>query len=329
LQGENARDLPEASRPNEEINALERGKHYGWPYCYDLSTVSAEYAAFLKKDGPHHDLCNNTALYRSPHSVMPPHGAPLGMLYYRGEKFPALKDKLLVSLHGYRPTGSRIIAYETDANGFPKIAPPPVRYNVSCAASEVFAEGGKPISAAPYTELISGWHKVAGVRPQGAPVGMTVAADGAIWLAEDKNQTIIRIDAEAESAAVGALPCGTRSPAQIAKLVNSMMKNPELRRNFGQVREQLIGRHCVGCHSDFGLKPTMGNAQKDQTALRFILTQESWIFPGNPDGGRLHARVWGTGAEKVMPPDGRELLNDPAYRALLTTFDDFVRKLGR
>ena len=49
LQGENARDLPEANRPNEELNALERGKHYGWPYCYDLSTVSTEYAAFLKK----------------------------------------------------------------------------------------------------------------------------------------------------------------------------------------------------------------------------------------------------------------------------------------
>ena len=47
-----------------------------------------------------------------------------------------------------------------------------------------------------------------GVRPQGAPVGMAVAPDGAIWLAEDKNQTIIRIDAEPESAAVGALPCG-------------------------------------------------------------------------------------------------------------------------
>ena len=329
LQGENARDLPEATRPNEEINALERGKHYGWPYCHDLSTASAEYAAFLRNDGPYRDLCNNAALYRAPHSVMPPHGAPLGMLFYQGEKFPALKDKLIVSLHGYRPTGSRIIAYHTDANGFPMVVPPPVRYNVSCAASEVYAEGGKPISAAPYTELVSGWHKVAGVRPQGAPVGMTVAADGAIWLAEDKNQTIIRIDAEPESAAVGALPCGTRSPAQIAKLVDAMMKNPELRRNFGQVREQLIERHCAGCHSDFGLKAGMGNAQKDQTALRFILTQESWVFPGNPDGGRLHARLWGTGAEKIMPTDGRELLNDPAYRALLTTLDDFVRKLGR
>ncbi|MEJ0075475.1 MAG: PQQ-dependent sugar dehydrogenase [Alphaproteobacteria bacterium] len=329
LQGENARDLPEANRPNEELNSLERGKHYGWPYCYDLTTVSAEYAAFLKKAGPYRDLCNNAALYRSPHSLMPPHGAPLGMLYYGGEKFRALKGKLIVSLHGYRPTGSRLIVLDTSLGGLPKVEPPPVRYNVSCAASEVFAENGKPVPTAPYAELVSGWYKVAGVRPQGAPVGLTVAADGAIWLAEDKNQTVIRIDAEPESAAVGALSCGGRTAARIAQLVDTMMKSPEQRRSFGQVREQLIERHCAGCHSDFGLKPGMGNAQKEQTALRFILAQESWIFPGNPDGGRLHARVWGTGAEKIMPADGRQLLNDPAYRALLTTLDEFVRKLGQ
>lgn len=329
LQGENARDLPEANRPNDELNVLERGKHHGWPYCYDLSTSSPEYAAFLKKSGPHRDLCNNAALYRPPHSLMPPHGAPLGMLYYQGDKFPAFKDKLIVALHGYRPSGSRLIVYDTDAHGLPPVHPPPVRYNVSCAASEVFAENGKPVRAATYTELISGWHAVNSVRPQGAPVGLTVAADGAIWLAEDKNKTIIRIDAEPESAAVGALPCANRTPAQIAALVDAMMKNPEQRRGFGQVREQLIERHCAGCHSDFDLKPGMGNAQRDQAALRFILTQESWIFPGNPEGGRLHARVWGTGAEKIMPADGRTLLNDPAYRTLLTTLDDFVRKLGQ
>jgi len=51
LQAENARDLPDADRPNEEINALAR-MHYGWPYCYDLATVSPEYAAFLKT-GPY------------------------------------------------------------------------------------------------------------------------------------------------------------------------------------------------------------------------------------------------------------------------------------
>ena len=36
---ERARPARTPTKPNEEMNALERGKHYGWPYCYDLATV--------------------------------------------------------------------------------------------------------------------------------------------------------------------------------------------------------------------------------------------------------------------------------------------------
>jgi glucose/arabinose dehydrogenase len=328
LQGENARDFPEGTRPNEEINVLEHGKHYGWPYCHDLAAVSPEYAAFLKKNTPYRNLCANTALYRGPHSVMPPHGAPLGMLYYAGDRFPDLKDKLIVALHGYRPTGSRVLAYDTDAHGLPPVAAAPVRYNVSCAASEVFAENGKRIAASPYLELISGWHKVDNLRPQGAPVGLAVAHDGAIWLAEDKNQTIIRIDTEPQSAAVGPLPCANRTPAQIAAIVSQVMKDTASRKRLTQMRAGLIERHCLGCHADFDIKPGMSDTQKDTAALRFMLSQESWIVPGNPEGGRLHARVRGLGAEKIMPADGRELIaNDPAYKALLGTLDAFVARI--
>ena len=325
LQGENARDIPDAGKPNEEINLLERGKHYGWPYCHDLTTVSPEYAGFLNTNPVYRNLCANTARYRPPHTVLPPHGAPLGMLYYHGDKFAGLKDKLIVALHGYRPTGSRVLVYDTDAQGLPQVQAAPVRYNVSCAASEVFAENGKPVPASSYVELISGWHEVSGVRPQGAPVGLAVASDGAIWLAEDKNQAIIRIDAEADAAAVGPLPCGNRTPAQISAIVSRVMKNGDNRRRLTQVRADLIERRCIGCHADFDIKPGMSDSQKDTAVLRFMLAQESWIHPGNPEGGRLHSRVWGKGAEKVMPADGRELLaNEPGYKALLITLDTFV-----
>jgi hypothetical protein len=205
-----------------------------------------------------------------------------------------------------------------------------VRYNVSCAASAVFAENGKPIRASPYAELISGWHKVNGVRAQGAPVGLTVAADGAIWLVEDKNQTIIRFDAEPETAAVGPLPCGTRTAAQISALSDAAMKSPDQRKRLGEFRSQLVEKHCVGCHAGFDIKPGMTDTQKDVAVLRFVLAQDGWIYPGDPEGGRLHNRLWGKGAEKIMPADGRQLLaNDPGYWALLKTLDAFVAKLGK
>jgi hypothetical protein len=192
----------------------------------------------------------------------------------------------------------------------------------------VFAENGRPIPAAPYTELVSGWHRVSGVRPQGAPVGLAVASDGALLLVEDKNQTIIRIDAEPEQATAGALPCGARTPAQVADLANRVLNDAGNRSRLTQLRAQLIERRCLGCHADFDIRPGMTDAQKDNAVLRFLLAQDGWIFPGNPEGGRLHQRVWGRGAEKVMPADGRQLIaNETGYRALLTTLDQFVARI--
>jgi glucose/arabinose dehydrogenase len=331
LQAENARDLPDPFRPNEEINAIEKGKHYGWPYCYDLTTGSPEYAGFLKQSGPYRELCANAGGYRKPHSLLPPHAAPLGMGYYGGKKFPELEGKLLIALHGYRPTGSRVIFYDVDAKGFPKIEPPPVRYRVSCAGEPTQVLRTEPegeVAAAPFRELIADWHKVHGVRPQGTPVGMTIAADGAIWLVEDKNKTILRIDAEPASTAAPPLSCDQRSEAQLKTLQDFVANDSANRERLTRIRTDLVEKHCLGCHSDFDLQSGQTAAQKDVALLRFLLTQDGWLYPGDPEAGRLHQRVWGKGAEKVMPPNGRELLaSDPSYRQLLVTLDQFVSRM--
>ena len=41
--------------------------------------------------------------------------------------------------------------------------------------------------------LTPGWNNVTGSHPMGAPLGLAVAEDGAIWVAEDRNATILRI----------------------------------------------------------------------------------------------------------------------------------------
>ena len=300
LQAENARDLPDPMSPNEELNAIEQGKHYGWPYCYDLATASPEFKAFLQTSPAYRDFCNNKAAYRQPHSLLPPHSAPLAMLYYRGSRFPELDGKLLVGLHGYRPTGSRVIFYDVDARGFPAVSPAPVRYHVSCAAEPTspFRTAQEPqVPAAAFTELISQWHKVNGVRPQGAPVGMTVASDGAIWLVEDKNATVIRIDA-APGLQTEELPCGARTGKQIDQLVAYVRANDTNRRRLRQMRTQLVEKRCAGCHSDFDLRPEQSEEQRDDAVLRFVLSQDGWIYPGDPDAGRLRTRLRGTRSRK-------------------------------
>jgi glucose/arabinose dehydrogenase len=328
LQGENGRDLPDILKPNEEINAIEKGKHYGWPYCYDLTTVSPEFKALLQTNTPYKNLCSNNASYKQPYSLLPPHAAPLSMYYYEADKFPELKGKLIVGLHGYRPTGSRVLFYDVDAKGFPVISPAPVNYNVSCSAEPTHpfqTEPERNVPAAAFQELISDWHRVNGVRPQGAPVGMTVAADGAIWLVEDKNQTILRIDAAPPSDAVEALPCDARSEAQIKDLMALSAKDGGNHGRLAQFRGAVVEKHCMGCHADFDLKAGMSDAQKDATVLHFLLAQDGWIYPGDPDSGRLHSRVWGKGAEKIMPDDGLALIaKEAGYKQALDALDLFV-----
>ncbi|PDT85714.1 sugar dehydrogenase [Bradyrhizobium sp. Y36] len=328
LQGENSRDLPDIFKPNEEINAIEQGRHYGWPYCYDLSTPSPEFRTVLQS-GVYKSLCTASALYKAPLTLMPPHGAPLGMLYYRGGKFPELEGKLLVGLHGYRPTGSRLLVYDVDDHGFPRPVAAPVRYRVSCAAepSRSFQTDAGEVAAAPFDELIAGWHRVNGARPQGAPVGMTVAEDGAIWLVEDKNQTVIRID-RAAGDPPPPLPCDMRSQAMIDQLMAFVARDAQNNARLTTLRKGLVEKHCVGCHSDFGLKPGQSETEKDVAVLRFMLAQDGWIYPGDPFSGKLRTRLRGIGAEKLMPPGGESLpKTEPGYTRLLDTMDLLVAKM--
>ncbi|WP_438744278.1 PQQ-dependent sugar dehydrogenase [Bradyrhizobium sp. U531] len=328
LQGENGRDLPDIFKPNEEINAILQGRHYGWPYCYDLSTPSPEFRTVLQS-GVYKSLCSGSALYKPPLSLMPPHGAPLAMLYYHGDKFPELEGKLLVGLHGYRPTGSRLLVYDVDDHGFPKPSPAPVRYHVSCAAEPTrsFQTDAGEVAAAPFDELIAGWHRVNGARPQGSPVGMTVAEDGAIWLVEDKNQTVIRID-RAAGDPPPPLPCDTRSQAMIDQLAAFVAAEAQSSARLTVLRKGLVEPHCVGCHSDFGLKSGQSDAEKDKAVLRFMLAQDGWAYPGDPFSGKLRTRLRGIGAERSMPPGNENLAKtEPGYARLLDTADLLVAKM--
>ena len=87
-------------------------------------------------------------------------------------------------------------------------------------------------------------------------------------------------------------------------------------------------KHCAACHSGFGLQPGQTDPQKDASVLRFLLSQDGWIYPGDADAGRLHARLRGKGAEKIMPPDGMELMaKEPGYKQLLDSVDQFAERI--
>jgi hypothetical protein len=156
---------------------------------------------------------------------------------------------------------------------------------------------------------------------------MTVAADGAIWLVEDKNQTVIRID-RASGDPPEPLPCDMRTQAQIDELARFVANDPQKSQYLSVVRTGLVEKHCVGCHSDFGLRQGQSEQEKDQAVLRFMLAQDGWIYPGDPDSGKLRTRLRGLGAEKPMPPGGESLpKTEPGYTRILNFADYLVGKM--
>lgn len=101
---------------------------------------------------------------RAPERLLPPHAAPLGAAVSRGGVL-GQGDRLLLAFHGYRPAGHRIVALPLDGSG---------------------KTAGGPV------DVVSGWEPSAD-RPRGAPAGIAVAADGSIFVVEDRNGTLLRI----------------------------------------------------------------------------------------------------------------------------------------
>jgi glucose/arabinose dehydrogenase len=183
LQAENSYDFESRWTPFEELNIVEAGRHYGWPYCTARSEVTPAWRDKAQ-------WCRSDA-HATPALLLPPHAAPLDMRWYDGAMFPALRGRLLMSWHGYRSVGGRIASFAVDARGVPV----PDRQPRFPAYGLGFRAYGAAPAATPVV-LTPGWGLRAGLRPQGSPVGLAVADDGAIWVADDRAGVIIRFAAD-------------------------------------------------------------------------------------------------------------------------------------
>jgi glucose/arabinose dehydrogenase len=166
-EGDNGRDfinvamptlMNDQELPHDELNLVKAGMHYGWPYCYDANVASPEYPA---------SKCSGA--YRTPARLLPAHAAPLGMTFYTASLFPPLYHKsLIMTFHGYRQHGHRLVALLRDKSGAPM---------------------GKIV------DLISDWGDKKNQR-MGAPVDVQTGADGNLYIVEDRPGRVIRLQYE-------------------------------------------------------------------------------------------------------------------------------------
>jgi len=324
VQGENSRDFPELEEPYEEINIVDlekRGLHYGWPYCYDFHATSPEWLfpenkslpihkQFIKPVDCHKNEVAGVGDYQAPLALMPPHVAPLHMAYYRGSLFKDLfGGKLLMTWHGYQPSGHRLVAYPVDNRGVPVTtsADKSTTYNFNqaggCPTKKQFSPHGGMDHHAPYEEVISKWNEVKNVRPKGAPVGFTEAEDGSLWIVEDReNRTILRL-ARTTTATYQEYcnkdATNAKDPNIELLAWRSLIKsNPVLDQGYKQIQTELIQKYCLGCH---------GNVESDDIAKdRFsnldFLVKNEWIRPKNLERSKMYGAIARAEGYTPMPP---------------------------
>lgn len=153
LQGENSIDYPQADTPQEEFNILTAGGHYGWPYCVENQQAARGYEKRFD--------CQRT---RAPSQLWPAHSAPLHMLVAPAGLSQPWAGKLLVAWHGYRPAGQRVMAFSIGITG------------------KIEGKG---------TQILGNWAAQPGIRPLGAPTGLTLDTSGRLFVLEDRNHTIL------------------------------------------------------------------------------------------------------------------------------------------
>jgi glucose/arabinose dehydrogenase len=157
----NERDELGDNTPFEYATHVVEGAFYGWPWYFIGGHEDPRHA------GERPDLKNKVTV---PDVLMQAHSAPLQMVFYQGDNFPAdYKGSAFVTMHGSwnrdQLTGYKVVRLLFDGSGRP---------------------------TGEYEDFMTGF-VVSNAQVWGRPVGVAVANDGSMFVTDDAGGTIWRV----------------------------------------------------------------------------------------------------------------------------------------
>jgi glucose/arabinose dehydrogenase len=158
--------------PPDEINRIEGGKSYGWPFCYgarEPDPIIEPPSMMVTKA----QYCATTTPFVTGYQA---HSAPIGFTFYRGGQFPAdYTGDAFVALRGSWnrdvPTGYKVVRVHFQAG-----VPTP-----------------RAGQASPIEDFLTGFLIEGGRAHFGRLAGLAVDRTGALLVAEDTNGVVYRI----------------------------------------------------------------------------------------------------------------------------------------
>lgn len=162
-----------AELPSEAMFALKEGDNAGWPYVYydhekKKNMMGPEYGGDGQKEAD--------PKYLKPVAGYPGHLAPVGLMFYTGNQFPAkYKNGAFIAFHGSwnrapEPQDGYFVVFQPFKNGRPD------------GQWEIFANGFAGTAE----------QKAAG-RAEHRPVGLAQSKDGSIYVSDDSKGFIYKI----------------------------------------------------------------------------------------------------------------------------------------
>jgi glucose/arabinose dehydrogenase len=153
--------------PPEELNSIQVGNNYGWPYCYGDREVDP-----IIQDPPTGTKESYCATTTAPVRLNQAHQSPIGFAFYDGDTFPSrYQSGAFIAFRGSwnrKPATGYRLAFVPFVSGVPQAI----------------------------EDFVTGFLNDAGTATFGRPAGVAIAPDGALLFTDDTNGIVYRVQAD-------------------------------------------------------------------------------------------------------------------------------------